>query len=195
MLLEPDIKPDVPWLRRRLRELYLPLLTAINGTNEYALLEGLVKTILEERIASRRDSFEGYLTRAVIKLIGQRQGFDIPAEDIWVELKETLDGIDHPNKPNQMQTELFGIITKQLVGRRLREVLGSRTRFKWEGRAERVHVFDPKKLMKAAKKYCITDITTLTDSPEYTGLQKGLEMLRKSLETQEIQPLCLPGKS
>jgi len=188
---------EIPWLKKRMKELYKPLLVVASVHPEhYKTLEGFVKEKVEEKIKERRDSFEGYLTQIIIKLIGERESLEIPTEDIWVKLKMELDGIDHPSKPNQMETELFGIITKQKVGRRLREVLGSKTVSKRvEGGVKRAHVFEPRKILKAAKKYRVTDVTNVTDILGDVGLQKGLEILEKSLEKEGSSTPIPSGKS
>mgnify|MGYP000533553345 CR=1 FL=1 len=135
---------------------------------------------VEEKMRERRESFEGHLAIATIKLIGRLKTLEIPFEDIWLKLKMELNGLDHPNKPNQMETELFGMLTKQKVGRRLREVLGSKTMLKRvEGGVKRVHVLDPMKVLKIAKKIHVTDVTDVTDFQEY---KEGLEFLKKGLE-------------
>jgi len=173
---------EIPWLKKRMKELYKPLLIVASVHPEhYKTLERFVKERVEERIKERRDSFEGYLTQTIMKLIGEKESLEIPAEDIWVRLKIDLNGIDHPSKPNQMETEPFGIITKQKVGRRLREVLGSKTISKRvEESVKRVHVFEARKVLKAAKKYHVTDVTNVTDILGDIELQKGLEILEKA---------------
>ena len=182
----PLPKLELPWLRKRMKEIYKPLLVVASiHPRHYKTLETFVKGKAEERIKERRDSFEGYLTQTVIKLIGERESLEIPTEDIWIKLKIDLDGIDHPSKPNQMETELFGIITKQKVGRRLREVLGSKSILKrMEEGIKRTHIFEAKRVLKAAKKYCVTDVTDVTDILGDIELQKGLEILEKSLEKE-----------
>jgi len=174
-------KLDIPWLKGRMKELYKPLLTVASVHPEhYKTLERFVKEKVEEKMRERRESFEGHLAIATIKLIGRLKTLEIPFEDIWLKLKMELNGLDHPNKPNQMETELFGILTKQKVGRRLREVLGSKTMLKRvEGGVKRVHVFDPMKVLKIAKKIHVTDVTDVTDFQEY---KEGLEFLKKGLE-------------
>ena len=113
-------KLDIPWLKKRMKELYKPLLTVASVHPEhYKTLKRFVKERVEEKIRERRDSFEGRLTIAAVELIGRSKTLEIPFEDIWVKLKMELNGLDHPNRPNQMETELFGIITKQRVAKKI----------------------------------------------------------------------------
>ena len=193
----PLPKLDLPWLKKRPKELYKPLLTVTQIHPTYfQTLKEFVKRSIDEKVNERRSSFEGFLTKAIIELIGRDETFEIPTEDIWVKLKMDLDGVDHPSKPYQMDTELFGTITKQKVGRRLKEVLGSRTASKRiGGEVKRVHVFEPSKLLKAARRYyLVTDVTDVADSGQSLELQKGLEILEKTL-TEASETLMSSSKS
>ena len=167
---------DLPWLRGRMRELYLPLLIVIRETTYYPLLEDFVRRKVEERKEAKRNSLEGFLTKVVASLIKEKRKFEIPFIDIWARIKEELDAEEHPAKPDRLETDAYGVLTKQRVGRRLREALGSNIkRERWEGKPMVIHVFDPKKLEKALRRYCVTDVTDSQRVEAYENPSKSLE--------------------
>jgi len=137
------------------------LLLVAYGTSYYDELENFVREIIEERRRQRAGTFEAFLTEIVIdSLIRRKQSHQLDGlslsidEDIWAVIKERLDVVDNPSKPWVLETDEFGTISKQKVGRRLREILNSRIEVKKvEGRSKRFHVFDEWRLQKAARKY------------------------------------------
>ena len=182
MLLDPKLTYgfDLDWLRGRMRELYLPLLTVIRDTTYYQVLEDFVREKVEERKEARRNSLEGFLTKIVATLIEEKASYEIPFIDIWVRIKQELDVEEHPSKPDRLETEAYGVLSKQKTGRRLREVLGSRIRReRVEGRPSVIHVFDPKKLERAVRRYRVTDVTDLCRILAIENSSKSLENPRE----------------
>jgi len=181
-----------------MRELYLPLLTVVRDTTYYQVLEEFVRRKVEERIEAKRNSLEGFLTKIVAFLTEERETYEIPFIDIWAKIKEELDIAEPPTKPDRLETDVYGVLTKQKVGRRLREVLGSQIKREWsEGKAMVIHIFNPQKLEKALRRFSLTDLTDLTDSqkaevheppsksPEKPEIEDHGEMVR-ALENGKI---------
>jgi len=183
MLLDPKLTYgfDLDWLRGRMRELYLPLLTVIRDTNYYQVLEDFVRGKVEERREARRNSLEGFLTRVVATLVKEKASYKIPFIDIWTRIKEELDAVEPLSKPDSLETEAYGILTKHGIGRVLRKALGSNVRReRLGGKPMVVHVFDPKRLEKAMRCYCVTDVTDFQ-------MMEAYEKPSKSPEKPEIE--------
>jgi len=176
LLAKPKPSLEVKWLRKRSRELYLPLLITAYNTKFYDEIEQFVKDKLEEEKREVGATFEAFLTEIVLdKLIqkkaliekekGKIEDFDgllavSIGTDIWSEIKERLDAVDSANRPWVLETDQFGTITKHRVGRRLREILDSRIEIRkcnGSSKSERYHIFKRWKLERAAKKYGLDD--------------------------------------
>jgi len=194
-------KLDLPWLRGRMRELYLPLLAILKETDYYQLFEDFVKRMINERIESKRNSLEGFLTRIVAMILKERiregkTDLKILFSDIWARIKQVLDVEEPLSRPNCLETDIYGSLTKQKIGRRLREVLGSKPRKERDGEAVKVyHVFDPLKLYKAIKKYFVTDVTDfLRDMAGKETLEKAVKTLEKPI-SEDDERLIHPRKT
>jgi len=160
---------ELPWLRGRMRELYLPLLAVLKETRYYSIFERFVRRMIEDRVEAKRNSFEGFLTRIVAMVLKEKikegkSDLKIEFLDIWKEIKKELNAEESLSKPNRLETDVFGTLTKQKVGRRLREVLGSKVKRERDGDKVKVyHIFKAMKLLKAIRKYHVTDVTDVTD--------------------------------
>ena len=178
-LTDPSFgKLDLPWLRKRMRELHQPLLAVLKETRHYPLFENFVKKMIDERIKAKRDSFEGFLTRIVARVIAKKKSLKVEFLDIWAEIKAELDVEESLSNPNKLETDVFGNITKHRVGQRLHEVLGAEARREWDGGKTKLYrIFKATKLLKAIKKYHVFDgenLKTLTDLTTLTDFLRGI---------------------
>jgi hypothetical protein len=118
---------ELGWLEGRDRELYLPLLTVLEGTPLCSILEGKIRKLIERKREELRGSLEAQITAVVLEL-AKGFGAEIPFPRIWDRLKERLDAVvpSHPSVAIEtaMDTEVYGRITKNKVGAILRDKLG-----------------------------------------------------------------------
>ena len=192
----PLPKLELPWLRKRMKEIYKPLLMVARlHPIHYQTLEKFVKARVEEKNEAKRNSLEGFLTKIVASLVKEKKSNEIPFLDIWSRIKFELDVEESPSRPDRLETDAYGVLTKQKVGRRLREALGSRVQRRWEeGRATVIHIFDLSKLEKCIKRYRLTDLTDLTDFlrdiVEEKAAENGVKSLEKPILEAEETPIC-----
>jgi hypothetical protein len=119
-------KLKLTWLKGRDRELYLPLLTVLEGTALYPLLERNLLTRVEARKAEKAASLEATVCRVVKRLIDA--GKELSFTDIWVELPNDL-GATLEYKPGSqlshaMDSKAYGRVTKKQLSTILRDKLG-----------------------------------------------------------------------
>jgi len=178
---------ELPWLRGRMRELYLPLLAVLKETRYYSFFENFVKRMIEDRIEAKKNSLEGFLTKIVAKAVAEKRSLKLEfAEDIWARIKLELDAEESSSRPDRLETDAYGTLTKQKVGRRLREVLGSKVKREWENNKTRVyHVFKASKLLKAIRKYYIADLTDLTDLIDFLRDMAKEEVAENAVKAEE----------
>jgi len=167
---------DLDFLRGRMRELYAPLLAVSKETPYFDMMRGFVERKIEERVEAKRNSLEGFLTKIVAEKIRENQELKIEFAKIWAKIKEELQVEEHPARPDRLETDSYGVITKKRIGNRLHEALGSKTKRERTSEGVKVfHIFDPAKLLKAMRKYHVTDVTDVTDFLESMVNKKPLE--------------------
>lgn len=102
---------------------------------------------------------------------------------------------EHPTKPDRLETDAYCVLTKQRVGRRLREVLGSQIKREWsKEKAMVIHIFDPQKLEKALRRFSLTDLTDLTDSQKSEAHENSFKHSRKTGDTGPQRRRSCSGK-
>ena len=187
---------ELPWLRGRMRELYLPLLAVLKETRYYSIFERFVRRMIEDRVEAKRNSFEGFLTRIVAMVLKEKikegkSDLKIEFLDIWKEIKKELNAEESLSKPNRLETDVFGTLTKQKVGRRLREVLGSKVKRERDGDKVKVyHIFKAMKLLKAIRKYHVTDVTDfLRDMAKKEAEENAIKTEEKTVSEAEEKPI------
>jgi hypothetical protein len=156
----PELELD--WLRGRDRELFLPLLTALEGTRFYSLLEKRIRELIERKREEKRGSLEAQIAAVVLELV-RESGAELPFPRIWDRLKERLNAVV-PSSPSvaietMMDSEVYGRITKNKVGAILRDKLGlERLKTYRDGRFVVLYrVTDSEKLRRTAIKYGLED--------------------------------------
>jgi hypothetical protein len=166
-------KLEFDWLKGRDRELYLPLLTVLEGTALYPLLERTLLARVEERKKEKAASLEASVCRVVKRLLDA--GKELSFADIWLELSNDL-GASLEYRPGSqisdgMISEAYGRITKKQLSTILRDKLGMcRLRPRKEGKRIIVYTPNPSKLAKAFRKYGI-------DGPDGHGGHDTMDMV------------------
>jgi hypothetical protein len=151
-------KLEFDWLKGRDRELYQPLLTVLEGTALYPLLERTLFARVEERKKEKAASLEASVCRVVKRLMDL--GKELSFADIWLELSNDLGAYLEYRPGSQisdaMNSEAYGRITKKQLSTILRDKLGmNRLRPRKEGKRIIVYTPNPSKLAKAFRKYGI----------------------------------------
>jgi len=152
---------ELGWLEGRDRELYLPLLTVLEGTPLYPILEEYIREEIKRKREELRGSLEAQITAVVLELA--KKEAEIPFSDIWEKLKERLNAVVPPNPSvaivTAMDTEVYGRITKTKIGAILRDKLGlERVRARYNGKPIVLYrITDSEKIRRTAKKYGLED--------------------------------------
>jgi len=160
----PELDPEKNELelRGRDRELYLPLLTVLEGTPLYSILKKYVEELVKRKKEEKRSSLEAQITAVILELM-KRVGAEIPFSDIWDTLKDRLNAVapSHPSIAIEtaMDTEVYGRITKTKIGAILRDKLGlERVRARYNGKPVVLYrITDSEKFRRTAKKYGLED--------------------------------------
>jgi len=153
---------ELEWLKGRDRELYLPLLTVLEGTPLYSILEEKITRLIERKREEKRSSLEAQVAAVVLELAKDR-GAEIPFPNIWDRLKERLNASvpSHPSIAIEtvMDTEVYGRITKNKVGAILRDKLGlERVKTHRDGKFVVLYrITDSEKFRRTAKKFGLED--------------------------------------
>jgi len=156
-------------VKGRLKELWKPLLQITVGLPFYDNLFKFVDEQSKARLSGRQDTLEGKIVKVVVDLHNEAKFVieSLPFRTIWQELGYELNGRVNENKPNEMDTGDFGIITKNRVGYRLREILSGETKVIREKDSEghwastKSYLFPLEKLRRVAKKYGYELVTKL----------------------------------
>jgi hypothetical protein len=151
-------KLEFDWLKGRDRELYQPLLTVLEGTALYPLLERTLLARVEERKKEKAASLEASVCRVVKRLMDL--GKELSFADIWLELSNDLGAYLEYRPGSQisdaMNSEAYGRVTKKQLSTILRDKLGmNRLRPRKDGKRIIVYTPNPSKLAKAFRKYGI----------------------------------------
>jgi hypothetical protein len=119
-------------------------------------VEGYCFLILRFHDGRARETLNGHIVKTICQLLNETEGtragpvLTLPFEEVWVKLSADLEGKIDTFRLNAIYTADFGKVTKQMVGRRLREVLDGRSRTCRKGeRTIKVYEFDPRKVARA----------------------------------------------
>jgi hypothetical protein len=153
-------KLEFDWLKGRDREIYLPLLTVLEGTALYPLLERTLLNRVEERKKEKAASLEASVCRVVKRLMDD--GKELAFADIWNELANDI-GASFEYRPGSqisdaMNSDAYGRITKKRLSNILRDKLGmTPQRLTRGGKKVVIYKPNPTKLSRALRKYIIPD--------------------------------------
>ena len=179
-------------LKGRMRERWQPLLQVakIIGGDCWGTMSKSIGDMINSRLENKRQTFEGRLVSAVLKLIQEKGSLEVSSEDIWSRCIDEFDGFIDERKPNTMDTPEFGPVTKDRVGKRLSETLDAKTSLKKDkGKVTRQRSFQLEKLTKAARKFKFDfDFQTglgVTGVTPVTGPQREGEVVKPVERTPE----------
>jgi hypothetical protein len=153
-------KLELPWLKGRDQELYLPLLTVLEGTALYPLLERTLFARVEEKKKEKAASLEASVCRVVKRLMDD--GKELAFADIWDELANDI-GASFEYRPgsqtsDSMNSDAYGRITKKRLSNILRDKLGmTPQRLTRGGKKVVIYKPNPTKLSRALRKYIMPD--------------------------------------
>jgi len=156
LMTEPDFTLDIDFpFKKRMKELYKPLVASVAGTPGYAPILSYLSEVKARREQEIKDSFEGRLAKAVISLVLVEGINPVPFDRIRLRLAEEFAG----DIEGGYIVLSGGIrIAPQRIGKRLREVLrGTRVRMREEGELVRAWLFDEDVLRRVARKYLWPD--------------------------------------
>jgi hypothetical protein len=150
---------NVP-LSGRLKELWKPLIqVALPFDREKVILKQSLE-MQKEKISDEESGLGSYITQAVLKAIQEVDDEYVPAETIWNSLVTILDGILDEKKSYVFHSSDFGDVTKQLLGYRLRELLGAKkTTKRIEEKVVKCYSFEDERLRKAINRYFCCKVT------------------------------------
>jgi hypothetical protein len=142
----------------RVKEIWKPLLQIAHGTNVYNVLLGLARRTLEEKEEEVKGELEYWVAKAVIDAYCEVGGKPLTFEMIWGYLVGLLEG--EVIEDGKMRCEQFGIVTKNLVGRRLGKkgiMRGVRKTKQTDSGTAKVYEFDRNWLIRVARGYGFKD--------------------------------------
>jgi hypothetical protein len=137
-------------VKGRLKELWKPIMQIVAGLTVEQDLRVQLERSQKERLDEKLNTLEGHIVKVVCAL--HVAGQPLLFGDLWDALVKDIDGKLDENKPNKMDTPEFGVVTKQKIGYRLREVLSGK-KDKVKKQSDRAYFFDAQKLGRLAKKY------------------------------------------
>jgi len=180
---DPLPELHVPF-RGRIKELWKPILQVVYDTPVYETLFNFVDSQIKERLDAKQNTLEGHIVKAVFKLY---HGEPLPFSSIWNYLQDDLSGKIHPDKPHKMDTADFGMVTKQKVGYRLREVLsGTRKVVRLPDGLIRMWHFDQEKLRRIIRKYGYIIVTELPLLPSSESVSPLKTMEKPSVKNIDV---------
>jgi hypothetical protein len=188
-------KLELPWLKGRDQELYLPLLTVLEGTALYPLLERTLFARVEEKKKEKAASLEASVCRVVKRLMDD--GKELAFADIWDELANDI-GASFEYRPgsqtsDSMNSDAYGRITKKRLSNILRDKLGmTPQRLTRGGKKVVIYKPNPTKLSRALRKYIMPDKLPNGHDGHGKVEAKPLKTLSKHLRTSIFSPLDLP---
>ncbi len=153
-------KLELPWLKGRDCELYLPLLTVLEGTTLYPMLEKNLVERVEAKKSEKAASLEACVCMVVKRLMDD--GKELAFADIWNELANDIGASFeyHPGSQisDAMNSDAYGRITKKRLSNILRDKLGmTPQRLTRGGKKVVIYKPNPTKLSRALRKYIIPD--------------------------------------
>jgi len=190
----PLIQP-LSALSGRLKELWKPLLQIARGLSIFETLLRFAVKQKEERLSDIQETLDGHIVKTVCQLLNETEEpngkalLTLPFENAWVRLSADLEGKTDTYRLNAIYTADFGKVTKQMVGRRLREVLDGRSRTCRKGeRTIKVYEFDPRKVFRVVKKYGYSLVTELPMLPILEGAVENKVVSERVSEEQQANP-------
>lgn len=194
---------EVP-IKGRLKELWKPLLQVVSGLPIEQHLRDRLVSLKRSRIEEKQNTLEGHIVSVALHLFTNDKT-PLPASHIWEALKTDLKGVTDKTKDYKMHTAEFDEVTKNKVGRRLREVLlAERGTFRVDkDTTVKAWVFKRKKLERVARKYGYKwflerldqhtkkeeSVTELPKKPISEGIGKPKTTLEKHGKEQVLIPL------
>jgi len=140
-------------LKGRMKELWKPLMqiaSLVGGSCLEKMSVGL-ESILQNKMEMKRQTLEGRLVWVVLKAVEENHSLEIANDVLWSRLQTELDGIvDIERKPNSMETESFGRLYKNFIGKRLSEVMDAGDKV---SNSKRFRCFKMTKLKLLARRY------------------------------------------
>lgn len=160
----PDIKLTV---KGRLKELWKSLFQVVAGLPVEKNMQQFLKQLQSQRLNDKQNTLEGHIVEVVAKLY--EKGKPLPFRKIWETLILDLEGYVG-YRHHEMSTGEFGIVTKQKVGYRLREVLAGKSRaIRINEEIVKAYDFNYTKLQRIVRKYGFSLVTKLPSSLTLEG--------------------------
>jgi len=151
-------------VKGRLKELWKPIIQIASGLTVEHSLRQFLERLEKERMDAKTNTIEGHLVKVVAELY--RPSEPTLSNDIWLTLASDVEGRIDEKKPNQMDTPEFGIITKQKIGYRIREVLNGKGKvIRLQDGLQRAYEFNDEKIKRIFKKYGVQHVTKLQSFP------------------------------
>lgn len=175
-------------LKRRNRELVKPLLQLFCKSNLQIQKEisSTLQGFLKDKQRRKENTIEAALYPIITNLVSQH-GTELPAKDIWNAIVEgnVMDGYYDEKRPNEYQTEDYGIIHSNSITNIICDKLGARKKHKEAGS---VLIFDTDKLIRIGRSYDIETKIQLkledpTHAPDGPDGSDGSDGSDKSLTT------------
>ncbi len=154
-----DQIPDVNvGLEGREKELCKPIVQIFYKTSVQSEIESTLQYWLNQRNEKKDTTLEPILHPIVTRLFNQR-GKEIYVREIWEDIiTNSLKGAYDSNKPNDFQSEDYGIIYRNQISNILEQTFGGRPKHRENGNS---FIFDTEELSRVGRAYnLITKIQT-----------------------------------
>jgi hypothetical protein len=129
-------------LKNRDYELCYPLLQLFYGTESLAEIKDALQVFLNQRNNRKSKRIESTLF-PIIKELVNIHGVKIKFSDIWTIILNTLEGHFDPQKPNQFETDYFGLLNRNTTSTMIRDIFGAELKKEADGS---YLIFDKNKL-------------------------------------------------
>lgn len=136
-------------LNGRDKELCKPLLQLFHGTKSYNMIATAIKSFLIKKNTRRNNVSLEPILFSIIKNMIPKYGTTISVKEIWDKIREDVNGVYNPEKPNEYQTFDYDTIYRSTITRIL-EGFGAERKRKNSGM---VLIFDKGKLDKIGRMY------------------------------------------
>jgi hypothetical protein len=150
-------------LRNRDKELCGPLVQLFEGTEALPEIISALDHFLDQRKERKANSIEAALYPLIIDLIEEEQIYESSQGVIWKLIVggKYIKGRYDPKKPDQYQTEEYGTLYRNKIGRKILDTFGSGTKRKNNGT---IIIFSKEKLRRFENTY--SDILHEKNVPE-----------------------------
>jgi hypothetical protein len=165
----PQLKLE--WLKKRNRQLYLPLLTVLEGTPLYSILEEYIREEIKRKREEKRSSLEAAVWKAAKNVAdkygGVKPGLKLSFSEIWDKFKALTNALSPSpsafDPEDKVYIEAFGWVTKVKFAKTLQKLgfkkAGRELR---DGKQETMYeITDAEKIRRLAIKYGDEDQPTL----------------------------------